>query len=98
MMIWMGNVGGTFKDSDWSLDDQVTGLRVAIRNVKFKQPMPKQPAVILGFTSLDAGADKNLRARVEATDVTTTGFNAKFTTWSDSVTYGLSASWIAIAA
>lgn len=76
----------------------MTGLRVAIRPVKFKQPMPKQPGVIIGLSSVDTDGGKNVRVSVVATDVTTTGFNAKFTTWSDSVTYGLAASWLAIAA
>jgi hypothetical protein len=96
MTIWMGNVGGDYTQADWSLEDPVVGLRVVIRPVKFKQPMPTQPAVIMGLTNLDAGAGKNLRVRVEAVDVTTTGFNAKFMTWADSVTYGIIASWIAV--
>lgn len=98
MMIWMGNVGGDFTQADWSLEDPAVGLRTVVRSVKFPQAMPKPPAVIMGFTLLDAHRDKNLRVRVTAEDVTTTGFNAKFITWSDSVTYGLRASWIAITA
>jgi|SRR5215510_222369 len=98
MMIWMGNVGGDFKQADWSLEDSVAGLRVVTRPVKFPQTMPKTPAVILGFTNLDANGEKNLRVRVEPENITTTGFNVKFTTWSDSVIYGIRASWIAVAA
>jgi hypothetical protein len=60
--------------------------------------MPKQPAVVIGLTTIDAHRDRNVRVKVEATDVTTTGFNAKFSTWFDSVTYGLAASWIAVTA
>jgi len=95
-MIWMGSVGGDFTQADWSLEDHVNGLRIVTRPVKFKQPMPTVPAVILGFTSVDAGEGKNVRVRVEPENVTTTGFNAKFSTWADSVTFGLKASWIAI--
>jgi hypothetical protein len=50
----------------------------------------------LTLTHLDAGAGTNLRVSVEAGDITTTGFNAKFTTWDDSVTFGVTASWIAV--
>jgi hypothetical protein len=96
MIIWMGYVGGNYTQADWSLEDPVVGLRVVIRPVKFQQPTKTQPAVIMGLTHLDAGTEKNLRVRVEAVDITTTGFNAKFITWADSVTYGVMASWIAV--
>jgi hypothetical protein len=98
MMIWMGNVGGDYSQADWNLEDPPTGLRTVTRHVAFNQPFTKPPAVILGLTSVDAAEGKNLRVRVEAANVSTTGFNVKFTTWFDSITYGLRASWIAVGA
>jgi hypothetical protein len=96
MTIWMGYVGGNYTQADWSLEDPVVGQRVVIRPVHFPQPTKTHPAVIMGITHLDAGTEKNLSVRVEAVDITITGFNAKFTTWADSVTYGVIASWIAV--
>lgn len=96
MAILMGNVGGTYDEVDWSLEDPLCGVRTVTRYVKFSVPFPNEPSVIMGITKLDAGATTNLRVNVEAADVTTTGFNARFTTWDDSVTFGVSASWIAV--
>jgi len=97
MTIWMGNAGGNWTEADWSLDDPPNGARSVKHFVKFPAPFNKKPAVTCGLTSLDAAQGTNLRARVEVLDVTATGFNMRFTTWGDSVTYGMSASWLAVA-
>jgi hypothetical protein len=95
-MVLMGNVSGNYGQSDWTLEDPQEGLRTVTRFVKFPYPFSEVPAVIMGLTGLDADAGKNLRVFVQAADITPTGFNVKFQTWHDSVTYGIRASWIAM--
>jgi hypothetical protein len=102
MMIWLGNIGGDIKDRSkakppaWGLDVS-SGVKQATRPVTFSAGNAETPGRNHGVDECRCRRRKKRACQVEPQSISTIGFNAVFSTWSDSVTYGISASWIAIA-
>lgn len=90
-----GTVGGGQTDSDWTLSKN-NGPRSTTRHVDFTVPFGRVPQVVIGLASIDTGSGPGVRITVAASNITRYGFDAVFTTWLDSVAYGLAANWIAI--
>ncbi|EGC31757.1 hypothetical protein DICPUDRAFT_57504 [Dictyostelium purpureum] len=73
------------------------GVREAIRNVQFGRSFGKVPMVSLTTTHIDEATDNNqLRYRIEAINITATGFDVKFTTWVNNLIYDISIDYIAV--
>lgn len=90
-----GTVGGTFLDSDWNLLNG-SGNRNTTRHVNFTVPFNQVPQVVINLSYIDTNNSHGTRVTVSAANITKYGFDAVFATWADSMTYGLSANWIAI--
>lgn len=63
--------------------------------VRFTKPFSRAPDVSAAIVKIDTDHRNNLRAKVFAENITTRGFDLIAETWSDTIVYGLSASWIA---
>ncbi|EGC29182.1 hypothetical protein DICPUDRAFT_58954 [Dictyostelium purpureum] len=73
------------------------GSRDTLRHVNFDRPFGKVPIVALGSTQIDARTDNGqMRWRVDAVNVTPTGFDVKFTTWGDNLLYDVSVDYVAV--
>ncbi|MDA9940733.1 H-type lectin domain-containing protein, partial [Planktomarina temperata] len=66
------------------------------RAVEFSEAFTAQPMDQVSFTMWDMGSDSNARADIRAENVTETGFDLVFRTWSDTRVARVSASWLAI--
>jgi hypothetical protein len=90
-----GTVRGNSSNPDWDLN-RGPGERLVKRYVSFAQGVfTKAPAVMVALSLMDTGNRANTRVEAYAENVSQSGFNMVFRTWSDSVTHGLSATWIA---
>ncbi|PLN86915.1 hypothetical protein BDW42DRAFT_189830 [Aspergillus taichungensis] len=65
------------------------------KSVKFTTPYHAPPKVVCFLRYLDLAKGKNWRIKTYAADVTSTGFTINIDSWSDTVMYRASASWIA---
>lgn len=63
--------------------------------VIFKREYAAPPTVIVWLTGFDFEKGRNFRIRAQARDVTATGFTVVVGTWSDTLLYWASVSWIA---
>ncbi|EGC31439.1 hypothetical protein DICPUDRAFT_156718 [Dictyostelium purpureum] len=74
-----------------------SGHRETFRHINFDKPFNKIPMVALGTTQIDGSTDNGqLRYRVEAVNVSTTGFDAKFITWGSNILYDVTVNYIAV--
>ena len=73
-----------------------SGPRKVSRAVEFSEAFSTQPMVHVSLSMWDMGNDSNARADIWAENVTETGFDLVFRTWSDTSIARLSASWLAI--
>jgi hypothetical protein len=73
-----------------------TGPRKMSRAIKFSEAFAAQPLVHVSLTMWDMGSDSNARAEIRAENVTETGFDLVFRTWSDKRVARVSVSWLAI--
>ena len=73
-----------------------TGPRKVSRAIKFSEAFAAQPLVHVSLTMWDMGSGSNARADIRAENVTETGFDVVFRTWSDTRVARVSASWLAI--
>ncbi|MDC6454695.1 H-type lectin domain-containing protein [Planktomarina temperata] len=73
-----------------------SGPRKVSRAVEFSESFTAQPMVQVSLTMWDMGSDSNARADIRAENVTETGFDLVFRTWSDTRIARVSASWLAI--
>ena len=73
-----------------------TGPRKVLRAIKFSEAFAAQPLVHGSLTMWDMGSGSNARAAIRAENVTETGFDLVFRTWSDTRVARVSASWLAI--
>ena len=73
-----------------------SGPRKVSRAVEFSEAFSKQPMVHVSLSMWDMGNDSNARADIRAENVTVTGFDLVFRTWSDMRIARVSASWLAI--
>ena len=82
----------------WTLNTG-TGDRSYTVNITFADPFETTPVVLTSFSLLDAQTQdqENVRFRVYATNITSTGFDLVFKTWHVSRVYGAAATWIAYA-
>jgi hypothetical protein len=90
-----GTVSGSYTDSDWNLLNG-SGNRSTTRHVNFTAPFSQVPQVVINLSLVDTNNGHGTRVAVSASNITRYGFDAVFGTWADSMTYGLSASWIAV--
>ena len=72
------------------------GDRAVTATIQFCHAFNFAPAITLGITGLDSSHDQNLRFRLNAIDVTATGFTIKFSTWGDTHIARASVSWQAM--
>lgn len=72
------------------------GPREAHRSVTFATPFLAPPHVLLGVSLWDADCTTNLRADLQAVDVTAEGFTIRFRTWGDTRLARLRADWTAM--
>ena len=73
-----------------------SGPRKVSRAVEFSEAFSTQPMVHVSLSMWDMGNDSNARADIRAENVTETGFDLVFQTWSDTRIVRVSASWLAI--
>ncbi|WP_171120210.1 MULTISPECIES: H-type lectin domain-containing protein [unclassified Ruegeria] len=72
------------------------GARERRSAVSFSQPFRSVPVVQVNISLWDVDTSAPLRAEVVAEDVTATGFNAVFRTWSDTRIARIRVKWTAI--
>ncbi|GKZ24976.1 hypothetical protein AbraIFM66951_000480 [Aspergillus brasiliensis] len=65
------------------------------KSVTFAKPYHAPPKVVCFLRYLDLEKGKNWRIKTYASEVTTTGFTINIDSWSDTVMYRATASWIA---
>jgi hypothetical protein len=67
--------------------------------VKFKHEFYGPPSVQVALTKLDLGDARATvhRVELEAKDITSEGFDLYFRTWSQSLVFDATATWIAVA-
>lgn len=65
------------------------------RVIKFPRVYTSPPQVVVWLTAFDLGRDKVFRVRTFATDITPTSFTIHINTWSDSILFTATSSWIA---
>ena len=73
-----------------------SGPRKVSRAVEFSEAFSTQPMVHVSLSMWDMGNDSNARGDIRAENVTETGFDLVFQTWSDKRIARVSASWLAI--
>ena len=73
-----------------------SGPRKVSRAVEFSEAFSTQPMVHVSLSMWDMDNDSNARADIRAENVTVTGFDLVFRTWSDMRIARVSASWLAI--
>ena len=73
-----------------------SGPRKVSRAVEFSEAFSTQPMVHVSRSMWDMGNDSNARGDIRAENVTETGFDLVFQTWSDTRIARVSASWLAI--
>ena len=73
-----------------------TGNRIVTQHITFEKKYLTKPNVMVAISSLDAGAtsDKNIRIRVFAKNIDTSGFDIEINTWHTSTLYEVKVSWI----
>ncbi|MFV2051995.1 H-type lectin domain-containing protein [Aliiroseovarius sp. YM-037] len=72
------------------------GPRASRKAVAFSKPFASPPTVQIGMTMWDTDRLTNMRADIQADDITETGFTIVFRTWGDSRVARIRASWLAI--
>ena len=72
------------------------GDRKYTKYIYFKKKFKTKPNVIVSLKGIDTGNYKNTRINLFARNISNIGFDLECLTWSDSITYAVYASWIAI--
>lgn len=72
------------------------GSREAVKAVTFREAFREPPTVQCSLTLWDVDSGTNVRADIEAENVTEAGFNLVFRTWGDTKIARIRASWLAI--
>lgn len=73
-----------------------TGSRELRKPVVFREAFRENPVVHCSLTLWDVDSARNLRADIEADNITPTGFDLVFRTWGDTRIARLRVSWMAI--
>lgn len=87
--------GGHFYTNEvrpWTEPREKTSKQISFPPGRFKKP----PVVLVALNELDMKGDKDLRIKVEATDITKDGFTWHLDTWDDSVLYGAGGGYVAL--
>ncbi|MFW2587893.1 H-type lectin domain-containing protein [Sagittula sp. SSi028] len=74
------------------------GARERRRAVIFSDPFAEVPVVHVGLSLWDMDQGANVRADISAENVTTTGFELVFRTWSDTKVARVRMNWLAMGA
>lgn len=85
---------GSHKDGTWKLH-QGSGERLLNLPVQFQSKFAKPPKVFIEISGLDVDETKNARAVVTAKNITESGFDLEYKTWSDTILYTVYANWMA---
>lgn len=72
------------------------GSRSFRHPVRFDVPFSSPPVLQLGVVGLDASKEHNLRLKVRAEDITSSGFTLAVETWLHSQLWSVDVSWLAI--
>ena len=72
------------------------GAREARKKLRFSEKFQTIPVVKIGFSMWDVDQSTNARMEIVAENITKSGFEAVFKTWSDTRVARVRASWIAI--
>ncbi|MDQ2090187.1 H-type lectin domain-containing protein [Marimonas arenosa] len=72
------------------------GHRERVKGITFAEPFKEVPAVHCSLTLWDVDSATNVRADVEAINVTGNGFDLVFRTWGDTKVARVRISWMAI--
>jgi len=83
------------KNSDWILRTGI-GERTYTTAVQFDSPFRVPPKVSLALSGQDVEGVHNNRLRLIAENITVDGFDLVYKTWSDTIVYGVWATWTAI--
>jgi hypothetical protein len=75
-----------------------TGHRERVKKITFGEPFREVPVVHCSPTLWDVDSATNVRADVEAENITETGFDLVFRTWGDTKVARLRIGWMAIGA
>ncbi|MDU8927282.1 H-type lectin domain-containing protein [Alisedimentitalea sp. MJ-SS2] len=73
-----------------------TGHRERIKEIEFSEPFKEVPAVHVSLSLWDVDNATNMRAEVDAENVTETGFELVFRTWGDTKVARVRIGWMAI--
>lgn len=87
-------VDNGWADTAWKLKEG-SGERVFTRAVTFESKFANPPKVVIGLNGLDVGSTKNNRVVVTAKNITDSGFQVEYKTWSDTILYAVWANWLA---
>ena len=87
--------GRYFENSLSETERRDFDLRLA-DDAEFSEAFAAQPLVHVSLTMWDMGSDSNARADIRAENVTETGFDLVFRTWSVTRVGRVSARWLAI--
>lgn len=99
---WIGlRSSRTLQTGKWSSEADngtnqiISEQRPMIRNIKFATSFETTPRVLVVLSKLNANKDSNLRVRLSASNITSTGFDITTTTDGDSLLFSVHATWIA---
>ncbi|KID12607.1 H-type lectin domain-containing protein [Ponticoccus alexandrii] len=73
-----------------------SGARERRKTIRFAEPFRTPPAVQVALSLWDMDQGANVRADIAAENVTTTGFDLAFRTWSDTRVARVRMNWLAI--
>jgi H-type lectin domain len=79
----------------WSLDGG-EGTRTYSQRVQFDHTFGSRPVVHVALVAVDASREHNLRVRVRAEDIDSTGFTLVVETWLASQLWAVDVSWLAM--
>jgi hypothetical protein len=63
--------------------------------VRFEQPFPNVPKILVALSHLDIGSYTALRLNITAEKVSASGFTLRYFTWANTQILGLGAQWMA---
>ncbi|MGC4088758.1 MAG: H-type lectin domain-containing protein [Polyangiaceae bacterium] len=79
----------------WTLHEG-EGERRYSQEIAFERPFSSTPVVQVGVVGIDASKDHNLRLRLRAENISSSGFTIVVETWLHSQLWSVDLSWLAI--
>jgi hypothetical protein len=81
----------------WTLLDGGTASDRAVQHhIEFERPFAGPPVVHVGLAGIDVSREDNVRLRVRALDITSSGFILEAATWWNTKIWSVDISWLAI--